>query len=427
MSPNRTEQPDILIPDRVRVPYPSQTAFPNGMTWYDIAAGDQQVVRLSLVFRAGTRFQTKPFTASATVNMLAEGTQRWTAQEISERIDFYGAYYDVSVDRDYAVVSVACLSRFLPQMLELLDQVVVRPVFPQADLRIYTGKRQHVLRVEREKVSFRAREMFGEALFGAGHPYGSYFSETEYDKVTPADLKAFHEAHYRAGNGFAVTSGHVTEEDRRLIAAFLDRLPGGAQAAFDELPPVRTTAESGEEREGALQSAIRIGKVLFPRTHPDFIGMQVLATVLGGYFGSRLMSNLREERGYTYGVMATMVTMEQTGYLAVATEVGAEFTPQAVEQIYAEIDRLRTEPVGDEELAMVKNTITGEFMRILDGPFGIADVTIENVQNGLTNSSVNDYLQQVKAITPERLLDLANRYLTREGFATVVVGKLMTN
>ena len=423
MKLNRTLRPAIRIPDEVRMLYPVAAEFPNGMTWYAIEAGDQEVVRLSLVFRAGTRFQTKPFTASATANMLAEGTEKWTAQQIAEQIDFYGAYYDVSVDRDYAVVSVCCLSRFLPQMLELLDQLVVHPAFPEADLRVYAGKRKHALQVEREKVSVQARELFGEALFGKGHPYGSYFAESEYDRLTPDDLRTFFAAHYRAGNGFAVTSGKVSEEGRQLIAEFLDRLPGGQRAEFDALPPFRTTAETAVERQGALQSAIRIGKVLFPRTHPDFIGMQVLMTVLGGYFGSRLMSNLREERGYTYGVMSTMVTMEQTGYLAVATEVGAEFTADAVAQIYAEIDRLRREPVPAEELEIVKNTITGEFMRILDGPFGIADVTIENVQNGLTNDSVNDYLSQVKAITPKRLLALADRYLAREGFVTVVVGK----
>jgi predicted Zn-dependent peptidase len=396
------------------------------MSLYAIEAGDQQVVRLSLVFRAGTRFQSKPFVASATVNMLAEGTEKWTAQQIAERIDFYGADYEVSVDRDYAVVSVSCLSRFLPPMLELLDQLILHPVFPQADLRIYAGKRKHALQVEREKVSVRARELLGKALFGEDHPYGASFPESEYDRLTPVDLKAFYESHYRAAGSFAVTSGNVPQQERRLIADFLERLPGGPAVVFNELPPVRTMAGAAEERQGALQSAIRAGKVLFGRTHPDFVGMQVLATVLGGYFGSRLMTSLREERGYTYGVSSMMVTLEATGYLAVATETGAEFTADAVEQIYAEIDRLRTEPIPEQELALVKNTITGEFMRILDGPFGIADVTIENLQNGMTNRSVNDYLQQVKAITPQDLLALAGRYLGREGFTTVVVGKSIT-
>jgi len=422
MSLNRTLAPATHIPEKVAVPQPELISLPGGMRWYALEAGNQPVVRLSLVFRAGTRFQPKPFVASATVNMLAEGTEKFTARQIAERIDFYGADYEVSVDRDYAVVTVCCLSRFLPPMLELLEQLVIRPAFPEAELRIYADKRRHALQVERQKVAFRARELFGHALFGAGHPYGATYPEQEYSALSADDLQTYFSQHYRAANAFAVTSGKTTEADRRLIADFLGRLPVGEQVPFGELPPARPTPEAGEALPGALQSAIRVGKELFPRTHPDFVGMQVLATVLGGYFGSRLMSNLREERGYTYGVIATMVTLQATGYLAVATEVGAEVTEGAVEQIYAEIDRLRREPVSEAELALVKNTITGEYMRILDGPFGIADVTIENVQNGLTNAAVGDYLRQVRGITPTRLRELAARYLDREGFVTVVVG-----
>ena len=403
--------------------FPAEIVAENGVRWYAIEAGEQEVIRLSLVFRAGTRFQARPFLASATVNMLAEGTEKLSAQEIAEQIDFYGAYYDVSVDRDYAMVSVCCLSKFLPQMLELLEQVVVHPVFPEEELRIYANKRKQALKIEREKVSYRSRELFGEALYGKDHPYGFYASENDYDTLTVDDLKVFYEKHFTAKNCFAVSSGKMSKEDGKLIFDFLHRLPSGKEVSFNELPAVPTVANKSEAWEGALQSSIRIGKVLFPRNHPDYIGMQVLMMVLGGYFGSRLMSNLREERGYTYGVMSTMVNLESSGYLAIATEVGAPFTADAVKQIFHEIGRLREEPVPAEELAMVKNMITGEFMRILDGPFGIADVTIENIQGGITNQYVNDYLREVKAITPERLKGLADQYLHEAGFVTVVVGK----
>jgi predicted Zn-dependent peptidase len=423
MNIDRTTPPPVRLPESVPVLLPESATAANGVKLYAIEAGEQEVVRLSLVFRAGTRLQPRPFVASTVASLLTEGTEKYSAREISEKADFYGAHLSADIDRDYAVVTLVCLSKFFPEMLELFEQVVVKPTFPEDELTIYRNKRKHHLIIEREKVSFRARELFGEALFGKGHPYGVYYSVDEYDTLKSSHLRTFFRTHYHAGNCFAVSSGKTSEADRSAIVDFLGRLPAGGAVDFIELPPVKPVFRVTEERADALQSAIRVGKILFPRTHPDFNGMQVLLTVLGGYFGSRLMSNLREDRGYTYGVFATMVNLESSGYMAIGTEVGAEFTADAVTQIFHEIGRLRNEPIPAAELELVKNTITGEFMRILDGPFGIADVTIENIQNGTTNDSAVRYLREVRAITPSRLQALARKYLKEEDFVTVVVGR----
>ena len=150
--------------------------------------------------------------------------------------------------------------------------------------------------------------------------------------------------------------------------------------------------------------------------------MQVVATALGGYFGSRLMQNLREEHGYTYGVVAAMVNFEREGYFAVATQVGTDVTRAALQAIYDEIERLRTEPMPAEELEIVKNMMTGEMMRILDGPFGIADVTIENILCGTDNASIGENIRRIRAMTPADVQRLAQRYLAREELVTAVAG-----
>ena len=162
--------------------------------------------------------------------------------------------------------------------------------------------------------------------------------------------------------------------------------------------------------------------MLFPKGDPDFNGLQVAATVLGGYFGSRLVKNLREDKGYTYGIYSAMLNMQHSGYFAIATDVRAEDTDRAVAEILREVERLRTETVPDAELDMVRNIIVGEMMRILDGPFGIADVTIENTQCGLTNRAVDAFFDEVRSITPERVRALAERWLDPAAFTTVIVG-----
>lgn len=209
------------------------------------------------------------------------------------------------------------------------------------------------------------------------------------------------------------------------IAKMLDRIPKGDSAcvepSFGEIEQTPVITESVDD---SLQSALRMGRMLFTRNHPDFNGMQILSTILGGYFGSRLISNLREERGYTYGIYSTMVNLSRSGYLAISTEVAAETTEDSLVQIRYEMARLRDELVSDEELSAVKNIMIGDIMRILDGPFGIADVTIENIQNGTDNSTVVDFFNEIKNVTPQRIRELARKYLTEDDFVTVIVGKI---
>lgn len=424
MTVNREIQPGFRIPDHVKVHFPDKARTANGIDFYSINIDDtQDVVRLSLVFRAGTRFQTAPFQASATLNMLREGTKNYSASEISEKIDFYGAYLDLALDRDYSVVTVCVLSKFLPEILELLEDMIVNPLFPESELEIYKNKRRQALIIEREKISFIAREQMLKALFGEEHPYGISYPAECYDGIDKVGLEDFHKRFYNSANCFAVASGKLSGDDLSAIEAFLGNVPDGEKPDFAQLPETEQQADVYVEKEGAVQSAIRMGKLMFPRNHPDYTGMQVLSTVLGGYFSSRLIANLREDKGYTYGIFSSMVNLESTGYLAIATEVHADATNDAVSEIFAEMRRLREELVGEEELTVVKNIMTGEYLRILDGPFGIADVTIENIQNGNDNDYVNTSLQEIKAITPRRLKELAEKYLTEDGFSVVVVGK----
>ena len=218
-----------------------------------------------------------------------------------------------------------------------------------------------------------------------------------------------------------MVSGKIEEGELDIISELMQKLPSYKKAEY-KLPMIHTDSLVEIKKEGALQSAIRIGKVLFPRNHPDFIGMQVVAMVLGGYFGSRLVSNLREDKGYTYGAFAGMINMEDSGYLAISTEVAAEYTRNAVDEIYKEIKRLSEELVPEEELNMVKSVMMGEIMRILDGPFGIADVSIENVENGKDNRYVEKMVDEINNMVPERIQELSRKYLDKEDFVTVIVG-----
>ncbi|WP_418407375.1 M16 family metallopeptidase [Alistipes sp.] len=415
-------QPPLIIPSAVEVAQAEKTVLANGSALYTLASDDFEVLRITFVFRAGSAVQQVPFSASTAANMLSEGTRDMTAHQIAERLDYYGSYYDVNIDRDYAYISFCTLSKFFDQTLAVARQVLLCPTFPEEELRTYCNKRKQRLAVERTKVDVEAREAFARALFGPEHPYGISAPEDAYDTLTRADVAAFYETHYTAENGFVVCSGRIGDYERQAVAALAEQLPRRKSAAETPFPAPVTQHEAFVEHPGAVQSSIRIGRLLFPRQHPDFLGMQVVASALGGYFGSRLMQNLREEHGYTYGVVAAMVNFEREGYFAVAAQVGTEVTREALREIYAEIERMRTGPLSDEEFALVKNIMIGEMMRILDGPFGIADVTIENILCGRDHTVINENIGRIRAMTPADIQHLAQKYLAREDLVTVVAG-----
>ena len=416
------KQPPLITPREVDVPRAQRHTLPNGASLYAIPSDDFEVLRFTFVFRAGSSMQYTPFAASATANMLSEGSRDMTARQIAERLDFYGSYFEVNVDRDYVYISFSSLSKFFAPTLEVAEQILLQPLFPEDELRAYCEKRKQALTIERRKVDTVVREIFAEALFGDKHPYGISYPEKDYDTLTRADLESLYCRLYTAENCLVVCSGRIGEEELQGIGALAEKLPHADRSVTAEFPAPRSEAYRFVEKADAVQSSLRVGRLLFTRTHPDFVGMQVVATVLGGYFGSRLMQNLRGEHGYTYGVGAAMVNFEREGYLGIAAQVGAEVTAPALREIYNEIERLRREPMPEEELSLVKNIMTGEVMRILDGPFGIADVTIENLLCGTDNGVIEENIRRIQAITPAEVQRLAVKYLHREDLTTAVVG-----
>ncbi len=416
------ERPPITVPGKIDICQPGSRVLANGVALHVLNCTDQDVARVSFVFRAGTAFQRTPFSASSAANLMAEGTKSFTAQQVAERLDFYGSFYEVSLDRDYAVITFVSLLKFFMQTLEIAREILLLPIFDENEIAIYCNKRKQRLAVERSKAAFQAREIFSQSIFGPEHPYGVSYPESYYDDVTREGLVEFYERRYTAENCFVVCSGKLDATTIDAIAALAGDIPHGENSGPGNFPAPHSIRSKYKKYDGAVQSAIRIGKLLFTRNHPDFVPMQVVTTILGGYFGSRLVHNLREEHGYTYGVYSAMANLEHAGYMAIATEIATEATRDALEQIFAETERLRNELVDPQELDMVRNIMTGEVMRVLDGPFGIADVTIENIQNGNGNDYLDRFLDTVRSITPEQVRDTAAKYLDKDSFTIVVVG-----
>jgi len=423
-APNRKLQPAIQPPGLINFPQPETYLLSNGIKVYQFNTGTQDVISIELVFAAGSWFQKKPFSAMATNLMLREGTRNYSAQKLSESLDFYGAHFENTTERDNAYVTLYSLNKHLDNTLPLLGEIVKNPVFPADEYTVLARKQLQMLEVNRQKVNFLARTHFNSIIFGNNHPYGMYIEPDDIARVSSADLTDFHKSQYHSDNCTIIVAGSIKAGLRNDLEAIFggNDWSGTTSKRQQHLP-----SGSGEKnhfivKEGAMQSAIRIGGLMFSRSHSDFAGMKVLNAILGGYFGSRLMTNLREDKGYTYGIGSSVVPLHDGGYFVISGEVGAEVTKEALHEINFEISRLCYEQVQESELSLVRSYLSGEMLRAVDGPFAQADLYRELIEDNLDISHFEELMDTIQHINAKQLQDLAIKYLNPENLFTLVVG-----
>jgi len=412
--------------EKIEMIHASEKRLRNNIPVYAINAGTQEIIKIEFLFSAGMYQQEMPLQATTVNSMLEEGTSKMNAAQIADAVDFYGAFLEVGVEQDNASVILYTLNKHLKATLPVVEQVIKDAMFPQSELETHLKNKKQKFLVNNQKVATLARKRFCELVFGEQHPYGRDVKDADFEKIGREQLLRFYAACYRSSNCRIILSGKVDD----TVYTALDDLFGGndwaGSANIDKgTVPLATTADREQLifKEDALQSAIRIGKPMFNKTHTDYHPVQVLNTVYGGYFGSRLMSNIREDKGYTYGIGSGLVSLKHGGYFFISTEVGVDVCSNAITEIYFEMNRLREELVGEEELQLVKNYMLGTFLRNADGPFALADRFKGLLEYGLGYEYFDRYIATVKSITASEIRELANRYFDKSSMIELVVGK----
>lgn len=420
---NRQQAPDFKQVSTINFIQPQDKQLDNGVPIYIVYSGEQDLVRIEFLFNNVNWNLEKPLQAIAVSAMLNNGTSKRSSKEIAEQIDFYGAFFQTEYAQDQSTVTLYSLNKHLASVLPIVKNVLSDSQFPQHELDLYIQNQKQKLQVNLQKNDILSRKEFAHALFG-NTAYGVDIQAKHYDELKREDLVDYFKAAYTPNNCTIIVSGKFDEESLNL----LNQQFGNNWASSDAVVNKFTFENSNKqyvykERPEAIQSAIRIGKIAVNRKHEDFPGLQILNTVLGGYFGSRLMNNIREDKGYTYGIGSGISSLQDAGYLFIATEVGAEVCADALIEIYKEIELLKTELVGEEELTLVKNYMLGSMLGSLENIFSHADKFKNLHFFGLDYDYYDRYINKVKSITAEEIRDLAKKYLTTEEFTEVVVGK----
>ena len=422
---NRTSPPDIkdaIEFDLELKPY-EKFVLDNGIEVYSVDAGAQDVLQMEMVFYAGNSFEKSNAVAATTSYMLKNGTSSKSAFELNEHFEYYGAYCNRTCQNETASISLHTLSKHLPVLLPVIKEMITDSIFPEEELAIYIQNSMQKLSVSLKKCDFVANRLIDAYLFGENHPYGKYIAAADYDALTTAQLKEYFQQYYLNGHCVIFVAGKLPVDLFKVVNEQFGHLaikPGKQQITNSILPAVTKKYSIANDPEG-VQGAIRIARDFPNRHHPDFMKMMVLNTVFGGFFGSRLMSNIREEKGYTYGIHSYVQNHFQDTALLISTEAGKDVTEATVEEIYKEMEILREELIDEEELLLVRNYLIGNILGDLDGPFHIIGRWKNIILNNLKEEYFYDSIKMIKTISAEELKALANKYLQPADFYELIV------
>lgn len=425
--PDRTVAPVIRPIEHFELPVPEERILPGGIPLRVLRMGDEDVVRFDVLMRGGQWNQELPLQAMFTNRMLREGTRRFSSFQIAERLDYYGAWLDLSSAVNYGFVTLYSLVRHFPKTVEILSSMLREAIFPEKELDVVRNANRQQFLINAERVDVMARRQLNQALFGDGHPQGHPVVTDDYDRLSGEVLARFYHQHYHAGNCSLYLSGKVTPEILHCIEQHFGGEGWGGTKPSTSLPMYVPTPACGQsffvEKADALQSSVKMGCFVPAQTHPDFQKLKVLVTVLGGYFGSRLMSNIREDKGYTYGIGAGLVPYPGSCVLGISTEAANEHVRPLIAEVYKEMERLAEQPVPQDELEMVKNYMLGDLCRSYEHVFSVPEAWIFMETAGLPTDFFEQCAQVVRSVDATELRDLACRYFRKENWVEVVAGK----
>ncbi len=422
---NRSIMPEIKPVTDLNFEMPEYRLLENGRKLYVLPYGDQEVIRFDLFLHSGSVDSEFALDARFAAGLLKEGSEGYSAKQIAEMLDSTGSYLQPGTGMNHTVISLFVLQKHLKTMMPLVASVVKSPLFDEREFENYRIQKLQQFKQSLEKAKYLSAQEFKKQIFGEDHPYGSITREEDYHNIKQEHLFAFHKKHYSSANCDFMVSGWVNDEVIRIIETYFGGSWGNqAEIEREKFPEIQTLQGKSQliKKDGAVQSAINMGYASVHKSHPDFMGLQILNTIFGGYFGSRLMQNIRETKGYTYGIGSVLLPYPEASLFSIHTETANEYRDEVIREIGNEIHLLQTEPVSEEELDLVKNYLRGDLMRNTDTLFPLIETVHSLLEFDLDATYLHDYLSVINKITAEELMRLANVYLKPEMFNTTIVG-----
>jgi len=393
----------------------------NGAEVFFVLGGSQEVCKVELIFPAGRWYEKSWGASYFSSQLISKGTKTKSSFEIAELFDGYGAHLEINAGMDFVSISLYSLNKNLEPSLQLLMQLLQESVFPEKELEQLKSIYLQNLKVNREKTSFLASTLIRKKIYGEDHPYGKELEEPEVNSLSREMLNAHFNEFYNVAT--VIVSGRVSEQHQQFIKEiFAPFSLHTLKAAQHDAAKENGTARQVVTKDGSVQSTIRIGKTSIGRRHDDYAAVIFLNHIFGGYFGSRLMKNIREDKGLSYGISSSVHTMIRGNHMVIGADVNRENLELTFDEIRKELKRLRTEKIGSSELETARNHFIGSLQLEITTSFAHAD----KVKNILVFNLPNDYYQKLisraDAITADELVTVAANYFSEDSFIEIAVG-----
>ncbi len=419
--PNRTIAPETQKIIHLGFPVCKKISGKTGVKIYHLFAPVDEVLRVEFVFDAGIAKQTQKLIATGVNRLLTEGTQTKTAEQIADSLDFYGSYLQTRCTVDDAQLTLYCLKKHLHKCLEIVLDVIKNAQFPDNEIDIYKKNNKQRLKVLQQKTSYLCRRAFYETLFGETSPISSYSLPIDYEKFSRETLVEFHRKYYADTIKYITLSGDVDngviEQLSQFSASFNPSQSDNKYKNEIIIPESKII-----KKEKSAQATLRVGRKIINRSNADYRKLQLVNLVLGGYFGSRLMKNIREDKGLTYGIYSVLESYLDDGCFYVEADVNNDKTHVAIEEIYKEINTLCVELVPEKELSTAKNYLLGSLLRSIDGPFTIVDRNRILIDYGFKSNYYDEFIEIINTTTSEELRDLCKKYFKQENLVEIICG-----
>jgi predicted Zn-dependent peptidase len=376
--------------------------------------------RVDLYFDGGTIRGSKG-TSSFVNGLLLSGNEKISSTDISHQIDLFGGFFESGITTEGAVISIYALRKNMPALLAFVQKSIAEMSCLEKEIQEMVSDKKQKFQVNLQKTRFLAQREFQKRIFASDEKYSKIVTPDYYENVDRKELQDFFHKNYLKGLTKISVVGNF---DKNQIQSFIELFrPWAINKQPEHILGMQN--EAGEfhvDKESAVQTAIRVGRILFNKKHEDYVDFNVLNTILGDYFGSRLMTNIREDKGYTYGIGSMVAEYNDFGYFMIGTEVGKAVKKETLVEIKNEFERLQNELVSETELELVKNYLLGQLLKSADGAYSMMDLYLSAEVHGKDLEFYNQSITSIRDITPKRLQELAKKYLNWEDMSIVSAG-----
>jgi zinc protease len=379
-----------------------------------------EVFRLELIYPVGLLSAPDLQTGHFLTRLMALGTQNRSALQIAEDFEKLGGFFDINLGNFKTTFTLHGMGKYFEQYFPVLLDVIYNPSFPQSEIDIQKKQAEQSFLINSKKTAYIANREFKEVIYGSDSVMGQTLTLEQIELLNRENLSDFHAAAFSSSDFDIYLCGNVSEGHLKSLEMSLSSIPTSGMILASVFPEKRSPENRTVALENSVQSTLTIGKRLFSRTHPDFHKFLVTNTVFGGYFGSRLMKNIREEKGLTYGISSSLSSNLVDGVFSVRADLNKEKLDEAIVEIEREISRLKTEEVIDSELTTVKNYIKGNILSGTNTIFDIMDKHKAIATEGLPADFYETLSDKIESVAPVDIIEMANTHLN--DFSTIIAG-----